>query len=202
MTTAPKKGVQAYPLKWPNGVPRIKVRVTSQFADRSIAACIPLLREELSRLRATGVVISTNIPLKPNGDPYSDKTKLPDPGVAVYFQLDGRDYCMPCDKWATVEENLWAIAKNVEAMRGMRRWGVGSTEQAFAGFKALTATATEENWWDVLDVQPNASSDYIQAAYRTLIRTAHPDVPGGSEAAMQRLNSARDRALAQKGLDA
>jgi hypothetical protein len=79
----------------------------------------------------------------------------------------------------------------------MQRWGVGSVEQQFAGFKALAAG---ENWWDVLECRPDASREIIEAQYRTRIRTAHPDT-GGLHQAMSRLNVARDEAIAsQKAL--
>ncbi len=101
---------------------------------------------------------------------------------------------MPCDMWQSVEENLWAVGKHLEAMRGMLRWGVGSVEQQFAGFKALTA-GNQEDWWDILECLPTAGIDTINAQYRTRAHTAHPDA-GGDHSAMARLNQARDAALA------
>ena len=77
-------------------------------------------------------------------------------------------------------------------MRGMQRWGVGSVEQQFAGFKALVAG---ENWWDVLECRPDATREIIEAQYRTRIRTAHPNIEA-SHQAMTRLNVARDQAVA------
>jgi hypothetical protein len=189
------KGVNAYPLSWPKGVERARSRCSSAFSQKSVADAIKGLKLELSRLSARGVVISTNIPLRVDGDPYSSPGRLPDPGVAVYFQLDDQPYCMPCDRWQTVEENLWAITKNVEAMRGMQRWGVGSVSQSFAGFKALTAAAGED-WWDVLECTRLADKEMIERQYRARVRAAHPDT-GGSHEAMARLNSARDSALAE-----
>ena len=96
-----------------------------------------------------------------------------------------------------MQENLRAIVMHIGAMRGMERWGVGTAKQAFAGYKALPAAAGEEPWWDVLRCKPDTSAELIQAHYRRLVRDAHPDT-GGSEDAMARLNSARDRALADR----
>jgi curved DNA-binding protein CbpA len=48
----------------------------------------------------------------------------------------------------------------------------------------------------VLGVGQHAPRAQIEAAYRELARKAHPDT-GGSNAAMARLNAARDAALAQ-----
>jgi DnaJ-class molecular chaperone len=77
-------------------------------------------------------------------------------------------------------------------MRGMERWGVGTTEQAFAGYKALEAG---EAWYDVLGCAPDANAQAINARFRELAQLYHPDKMGGSEEAMIRLNRAREEGL-------
>ena len=54
--------------------------------------------------------------------------------------------------------------------------------------------------WSALGVAPGASADEITAARRRLAKLAHPDV-GGSVEAMQRVNDAADRALADVGAE-
>ncbi len=188
----------SYPLAWPMGVPRTKsyARNASRFKISSVAVAYEEIEAELSRAGAVGVVISMNVPLKANGRPYSNPGRLPDPGVTVYFRLRGHDYAMPCDRWVSVEENLWAIAKHIEALRGQMRWGVATVDQAFAGFKAL-ASAPAEDCWMVLGVSPTATVAQINSAWREKARTMHPDA-GGSHSAMAKLNGARDQALAQR----
>jgi hypothetical protein len=191
---------QAYPLAWPGGIPRAKKRSQSRFEWHTVAQCVAELRRQIGILNGAYLVISSNIPLKTDGNPYSDPGRLPDPGAVAWFQLHGKAYCFPCDQWSTVEENFWAIAKHIEAMRGMLRWGVGSIEQQFAGFKAL---APGESCWDVLGLHPNANQAEVLKSYRAMARDAHPDTPGGSTEAMQRLNQARDEAIAAlKGVTA
>jgi hypothetical protein len=186
---------QAFPLSWPNGIPRASSRSRSQFGAHTVVAAVKEIRRNITLLGGRLPVVSSNIPLRQDGDPYSNPGHMNDPGVAVYFQLKGKPYCMPCDMWHTVEENLWAVAKHIEAMRGMQRWGVGSIEQQFAGFKALAAG---ENWWDVLECLPTADPGIVDKQYRARLRSAHPDT-GGSHEAMTRLNKAREEALeAQK----
>jgi hypothetical protein len=186
---------QAFPLTWPKLTLKTKSRSSSRFGDKTVAGAIRTLKSELARMGAEYIVISTNIPIKANGDPYSDPGKMPEPGIAVYFHLAGKPYCLPCDRWLTVEENLHAVAKHVEAMRGMDRWGVGSIEQTFAGFKELPAS-NERDWTDVLDLDAEATVDMIQTRYRERSKFAHPDnTATGSNAAMQELNRARDLAL-------
>ena len=186
---------QAYPLQWPVTTPRTKeqLRKRSSFGQRPWDRVVNELRHELDLLGAKVITISTNQPIRKDGNPFAQVRRIDDPGVAVYFQLEGMPICLPCDRFLSLGENLRAITLHVAAMRGMERWGVGTSKQAFAGYKALAATV-EENWWDVLECRPDASTEIIQAQYRSRVRTAHPD-SGGSVEAMQRLNVARDRAL-------
>jgi len=89
--------------------------------------------------------------------------------------------------------HLVSLAR-IEALRGIDRWGVGTIEQAFTGYQALPAP---EQWWQVLGVSATATREQIDAAYRVKAKAAHPD-HGGSNAAMARLNSARDQALGDR----
>ena len=136
------------------------------------------------------MVVSTNIPLRRDGLPFSGRPKIDGPGVAVYFVLAGRQQCIPCDRWLTVEENCRAIWKSIEALRGLDRWGAKSfVAAAFRGFEALPAPGAQRHWTEVLGIPAQASSDLIEAAYRKRARTRHPD-SGGSHEAMAELNEA------------
>lgn len=195
--------IAAYPLHWPLGRPRTASRTSAPFNRKvhngrwnetkrlTISVARDRLQDELERLRATGIVLSTNVELRLDGSPRSDRSPPADPGVALYFKLKGRDTVLACDRWDSVADNIAAIAKHIEALRGIERWGVGTLEQAFAGYQALPAP---EQWWQVLGVGNQATRAEIDAAYRAKARTAHPDT-GGSDAAMARLNAARDEAL-------
>lgn len=199
MSTA--KSIPAYPLHWPIMVPRTAAakRKRSAFGTFPWNRAISQLQAELSRLSAFHVTISTNQPIRNDGLPYAQERRIDDPGVAVYFSLEGMPVCFPCDRWLTIAENMRAITLHIEAMRGQQRWGVGTAKQAFAGYKALTATAGEdEPWWTVLGVLSSATAAQVQAAYRIAVATAHPD-RGGSDAQMARINTARDRAAVAIG---
>lgn len=192
-----------YPLSWPTGRPRTpaaarrsasfgKVRSTgrgySQKASLSVWEAVQRLQSQLDLLGAQDVILSTNVELRLDGMPRSDRREPADPGAALYFKFSGRDTVLACDQWDRTADNIVAIAKHIEALRGQDRWGVGTIEQAFAGYQALPAP---EQWFQVLEVGEQASHDDIDRAYRRLARTAHPDA-GGSDAAMARLNAARD----------
>lgn len=136
---------------------------------------------ELDRLGAASVILSTNVELRLDGNPYSNRKPPEDKGAAVYFKLDGKDVSLACDRWDRVECNIWAIAKHVEALRGQDRWGVGNIEQAFRGYLALPEKTSGSAWWEVLGVAINASAEQVKEAYRLLVKKHHPDAGGDTE---------------------
>lgn len=192
---------QAYPLSWPTAWPRVKWRNRSNFGERSIAVCVDEILRQLSLLGATSTTISSNLELRQDGLPKSNQRQPSDVGVAVYFKLKKADRVLACDKWARIEDNMWAIAKHVDALRGQQRWGVGSIDQAFAGYTALPAAGatTGESWWSVLEVNRTDSGDLIRAAYRAKAKVMHPDM-GGTADAFQRIQTAWEQAEKERGL--
>lgn len=194
---------QAYPLHWPSGWPRARHRQRAQFGTTgrsragfkqqlTVAEARERLSDQLDALRARYPTLSSNLELRLDGTPRSGLPEPADVGVALYFHLEGKPIALACDKWDRVADNIAAIAKHIEALRGIDRWGVGTAAQAFAGYQALPAP---EQWWQVLGVPEHADPEQINTAYRFLARKAHPDA-GGSNAAMARLNAARDQGLA------
>lgn len=186
--------VDAYPLHWPPAWPRVKYQERARF-DTTFASARNNLLRELSLLGATNVVISSNIELRRDGLPYANARQPEDVGIAVYFTLNGEQQCIPCDKWTRTEDNLQAIRKTIEALRGLERWGAKEmVNAAFRGFKALPETIimgehTARAWWEVLQVSQTADMDVIEAAYKRLLHKVHPD-KGGTAFAFQEVQNA------------
>ena len=186
----------AYPLKWPDGWPRTpshkrqdsKYRFkrtrafSSQNAFWTFAEARDSLIDELRKLGATGVVISSDYALRRDGLPLASQRRPDDTGIAVYFMLDGRQMVMAQDTHARAEENLRSLALAVEAMRQLERHGGGQMMQrAFDGFTALPspdAPPQKRPWRDVLkgfaDGTP-ANLEAAKQAYRRLSKLYHPD---------------------------
>lgn len=194
----------AYPLSWPEGWPRTTNRKAGhQFVNTSwdgpkrevtFDRARTLLMKELERLGARGVVLSTNLPLRLDGQPYADaaRRQMPDPGVAVYFTYKGRQMVMAQDAFQYIAANMRSLGLAIEAMRSLERHGGGTMmERAFTGFAALPAP---KGHWERLGIKPTKDARLITDAFRLEAKKAHPDA-GGSEAAMQDLNAARDAAM-------
>lgn len=182
--------VAAFPLCWPEGwerTPRAK-KQTSRFKVESVYEATQNLTRELGLMGAKGIILSTSIPLRRDGLPLSKPPVDGDHGAAVYFVRKGKSLCLACDQYYAVEDNIHAIAKTIEAMRGIERWGsTDLLDRAFTGFMALPSGS--DAWWDVLGVPKTASSADAEAAYRRLAKSAHPDA-GGSHDRMSALNAA------------
>lgn len=189
-------GTPAYPLYWPEGQPRTpdRKRKVARF-EVDFATARDHLMDELRRLGARYVVLSTNIPLRLDGLPYARYSEPEDPGVAVYFDLKDQEMVFACDKWRHVQDNTRAIGKTIEALRGIARWGSQEMmQQSFSGFKALPADGQTD--WRAMLGNP-VTLEEAKITYRRLAASAHPD-QGGSHHEMQRLNAAW--AAAQKEL--
>ena len=206
---------KCYPLSWPEGWKREKVRKSADFGKvrndfrdgtmryagkqrLSVADAVQRVLGELQRMgvRDWNIIISTNIPLRLDGLPRSDKEPL-DPGAAVYWkQKDNSPMrCMAIDRYNRVADNLAAIAATLEAMRAIERHGGAAIlDRAFTGFAALPERASA-SWREVLGIPPGqvASFDLIETRFRALAQVHHPD-KGGNRAKFEEIVAAREAA--------
>lgn len=196
---------EAYPLTWPVGWPRTTNRRHAKFGKRvavrsgesswtraetlTIGDGLKRLQGELGRLGATHVVISSNLRRNLDGSITANQGKHGmDTGIAVYFKLKGKSRVLACDRWFSAADNMAAIAGHIDAIRACDRYGVGTLDQAFAGYQALPAQAA--SWFVVLEFAvPPTNWDTVEARYKSLARTHHPDA-GGSGETMAKINEA------------
>jgi hypothetical protein len=174
---------EAFPLSWPVGWPRTTSPQKSRFGHWTLYNARTSLEQELRRVGASQIVLSTNIPIRLDGLPYSNAREPEDHGVAVYFRVKGEPRVLACDKWRLVVDNITALCKHVEAIRGQARWGVGSLEQALGGYRALVAMPPRKAWHEILGVSPNAPWSEIETARVRLLEKHHPDKGGSGEMA-------------------
>lgn len=185
----------AYPLHWPDGLPRTERRVASQFKTQ-LAGALTNVQKSLeafgrdSGKPASNIILSSNVTLGVSAPA--------DPGVAAWFIWDGEQRCIAVDRYPKVQDNLQAIHHIVEARRTeMRHGGLHIIRQTFKGFVALPAPAGARGGREVLGFrgQERVLAVDVERAYRSLAVARHPDKPGGSAKAMAELNQARVDAL-------
>jgi hypothetical protein len=205
-----EESVKRYPLEWPLGWKRCRSRRHGAFSmtreDRkpegvskrstsiNVQTATERLEKQLDMLGAKDPTLSTNVSLNLRGIPRGDENPS-DPGAAIYFKFRGRATVLACDSYFRVADNIAALAAHIDALRRIERYGVGTIEQALAGYKALPADSAAD-WRAVFgfgkDSRPSVQQ--VQDAYYTVAKTKHPDA-GGSDIEMAHVNRARDFAL-------
>jgi hypothetical protein len=200
---------RTYPLAWPVGWPRSKMRAPARYQVDAARARKQLV-EELRKMGAKSVIISSNAALGVNGMPKA--TDRPsDSGVAVYW-TDSKNVerVIACDRWHLVQDNIRACGLAIEALRQLDRTGASEIiERAFAGFKALPASTSgghsipsqnaKRPWRDVLCVREDKPSHTaLKIWYRHASMETHPD-RGGTVEAFNEVTRAYEEGCAELG---
>jgi hypothetical protein len=108
----------------------------------------------------------------------------------------------PCDTYADWQTNVYAIAKSLESLRAVDRYGVTQGDAQYVGFKALPSgggsapAMTAEQAADIIAEHSELPAHVIlqepavaRVAIRTAKRSAHPDA-GGEPGAFERVTDA------------
>lgn len=181
----------AYPLAWPVGWPRTEPMRRQRWPNQvTLGASLKELESEMRLLGVRNVVLSSNCSL--------GMENAPDPGVVAYGVYDTQQISVPCDRWTTVAANVRAIAKTINAMRGMERWGAKHMIKAmFQGFTSIRGPGPKP-WREVLGIPPETgvTLELIRERRVALARKFHPD-NGGSDALMSEINAAADQAFGE-----
>ena len=192
-----------FPLHWPAGVDRTRVHDACRFKRRSIGQSLAILGDELDRMGARQVVLSTSLQLRMDGSPRANSYPVDNEhGVAVYFRRRDEAHVIACDNFGHIADNLIAISKTIEALRAIERYGSANLgNQAFSAFRALPAageTAKVRDWREVLDVpddlDPEGQLLLAEARYKKIVKATHPDRRDGDADVLAEANGAISRA--------
>lgn len=188
--------VTRYPLVWPEGWKRTAVdrrkrgRFRREKGQIGMPSAMRRLEDECRRFGMTGMVLSTNVELNLSGTPHGNRPEPADPGAALYFVRSGQGRVFACDVWTRTADNVAAIAAHLDALRRIDRYGIGTLDQAIAGYAPRLQPAPIE-WWLVLGIgRTNSTRADIDRAFTTLAKRAHPDA-GGAHGDMARLSEAK-----------
>jgi len=189
-------------VEWPAGFERTDERQREPYphgfrVDRRRA--FENILEQLKKLGAEEVRIDSGATQKTmNPNLLSQESDPDDPSVVVYFQKDGQDFAVPCDKWDNVRDNAQAIAKYLDAKRALDRYGVKTVESEFTTQKlppgdeeeaerdggsggAADSSVEDQPPHKVLGVASDAGDEEVKAAARALKKEYHPDTGGNIE---------------------
>lgn len=190
--------ITASPLCWPDGWKRTKRPERSRFgrynSKVSISKATWFVLDELRRMGIPdfNVIISTDLKLRQDGLPYSNQREPEEQGVSVWWKDGGRQKVIALDKYDRIADNLYAIGKTIEAMRGIERWGSGEIlERTFTGFTALPPAGRP--WRQVLGYPEGNDLTEVKRLYRKAMTVQHPDHGGDPQLASE-INAAWEQA--------
>lgn len=197
-----------FPLAWPVGRPRTKVRTRGQFSEKgandksrmvSLQTACDRVEDQVERLGGVNVLLSSNMELRMDGRPRADRAAPSDPGVCVYFQVKGVPYAMACDTYNDVAQNVAAIAAHIEASRRQARYGVATAAETLQAFQALPAPAhalpDRKPWRLVLEFPDRWPEGYSDTPKDDINRRYRAKMIEARESEKADLNVARDAAL-------
>ncbi|RBO73500.1 molecular chaperone DnaJ [Microbacterium sp. H6] len=141
-----------------------------------------------------------------DGRPYAN-AKPEHPGVIFSIDAPFGHLSYPCDTYPQWQDNLRAIAKTLEALRMVERYGVSKRSEQYRGFLAIEATATpagfanlDEAWTFLCRLVESEGTVLNVATARVVLRNAqratHPD-HGGDAAIFQRVTLAEAKLRAE-----
>jgi len=205
-----KEVMYQYPLDWPLDWPKTqsenKVSGNTRYRKKtgrgimrpwSTSAAGEELANELSRMGATGCIVSSDLAVRKDGQISGNQSSFVNSAVAVYFSLDGNPMVMANDRFFEPANNIRQLTIALQNLRHLsENGGAVMKERAFRGFSALPAPIQMgQDWTSILNIPRPASIDEINAAYRGLARQYHSDKTGGSDEKMAAINVARDEAI-------
>lgn len=186
------------PLNWPDGqpaTPRASQRNDHGFQGTlSLEESIGYLDDELSGLQSNAV-LSLDVE-QPLSGRLRKKTGSRT-GAALHLKYHGRNYVVACDRWQTVEANVYALHLALRHWRNMERWGIAAFPVLLKGFEPgqrHTADIQEEpalSWMQGLGLGTTATLEDAIAVYHRRAKQAARD----SDALVQ-LNQMMEQARA------
>jgi len=165
------------------------------------------LRYELGKLRAKRIVIEIDLSedqIRLDGWPKAT-AKPRYPGVIVSFEAKEGPLRFPCDTFDFWQDNLRAIAKSLEALRAVDRYGVTKRGEQYTGWKRLPFNNQTESKMTSIEAAELYvrigggdigrildDREYANEVYRRAVKACHPDVHGQAfEEDFKRLQEAK-----------
>lgn len=178
-----------------DGWPRAETedRQWSRF-DTTWSLTVDLLAREISKLGGDSAVMQADITEHDRRkDGWIRATARPGPRVALTFDSDRGPLTFYADRFRDWQDNVRAIAKGLEALRMVDRYGITDSAEQYRGFGALPAgsgptsrdaarlvivSAAGVIGPGAAEIAEAASDLDLRAFYRTAVKATHPDTGG------------------------
>ncbi len=195
----------SHPLRWPAHLSRsqsFERGVNTGFnSNMSLADAVQFLQEEVEALGAESALLLTD---------YENlmserliRKAGSDTGAVLKLTIDRQDYDLACDRWLSLEHNIYALHLALRSWRNMAtNWGIADYARLLAGFThngtahvggnqavANSGDAQAEEWRSLLGLGPTATVEDAQAVYRRRAKIA-----ADNPEELMRLNLAMDAA--------
>ena len=149
-------------------------------------ATMYLLDTELWHLDAENIVLQMAVEERHiRKDGWIKATATPDhPGVILTFDSKYGPLSYPCDTFTDWRGNLRAIAKGLEDLRRLERYGITQTGQQYTGWKripAKTGGGPHAFLAQHSGLTENEVRDDPKQAYRLAAKNTHPDRGGADK---------------------
>lgn len=176
---------------WPGQYTR--ARKNSQF-KAGYGDTVALLDQELRHIKAKSVVLLMALrpeDIRLDGRPRGN-AQASHPGVIVVAETANGTLRFPCDKFLHWADNLRAIAKSLEALRMVDRYGVTRSGEQYRGWAALPAPQAPDDEINTLEKARGIIEQVLDArvlwgeidleyTIRLAKRKTHPDTGGSAE---------------------
>lgn len=176
-----------------------------------------LLLAEVGRLNGRDLVLEVDVPeraIRIDGGLYAN-ARPSSPGVRIAFESKHGPLTYGTDEFTSWQDNVRAIAKSLEALRMVDRYGVSRRGEQYTGWKAIGAgrampsseepTMDAELAWSTLgsytapgdsrtisELRSTATNDELRAMHRRARARWHTDRPDGDRKMWDLVEQAAD----------
>lgn len=174
------------------------------------------LRVELAYIGVRSCVIQADLgedDIRLDGMPRANARWRSSRVVVSFTHPQQGEVSFPCGTYKDFWHNVRAVVKTLEALRAVDRHGVTQRAEQYTGWRALPGGGTAIVVGAFASLEDAARfllktggfpsdqryvervigvADDLKQIYDAAARRAHPDVAGGSDALMSRVNAARD----------
>lgn len=166
------------PLHWPNTKdatrPMMRSLNSSYPLNLTLREALAYLEDEVKELAPQAAILYSNIEHL-NNERMRRKIN-PEPGVTLELKVANKNYYIACDRWVSIEQNLYSLHLGIRAIRNLVKWGLADLDVAMHGFAAIKqriesqdnsdSEAEFEEWMVQLGLGPTATLEDAQAVYR------------------------------------